>query len=486
MSVLKDVEPAGVLKLFEEISAIPRGSGNTEAICSFCTEFAEERKLKHHRDKAGNLVIWKEGSPGYEDSETLIIQGHLDMVCVKNSESGKNMEEEGLELMLENGIISADGTSLGADDGIAVAFALAILESNEISHPPLEVVLTADEETGMAGAMNLDLSILKGRKLLNLDYEVEGVVIAGCAGAINCSMIIPLREENVSCALFSKRCTMRLDGCRGGHSGLEIDKGRANAIIMAARIYAKLHRSVDIRMLSFEGGEKANVIPQSAQISFVLRESDVQKVCSAAEEEMETIRKTLGQFDPDIELTLAFDDNTNCRVFSDDSSGNIMDAVQISPNGVMNYSPDIRNAVQTSSNLGVIGLYGSRCRVEYMIRSSVSEESNYVMARLQMIADKVDGKMIKESEFPSWPVEHASELRRIYSESYKSLFGKIPETEAIHGGLECGIFAEGIQNIDCISYGPQIEDIHSVHERVAVDSIDRTWKLTKEILRRLK
>ena len=255
MSVLKDVEPAGVLKLFEEISAIPRGSGNTEAICSFCTEFAEERKLKHHRDKTGNLVIWKEGSPGYEDSETLIIQGHLDMVCVKNSESNKNMEEEGLELMLENGIISADGTSLGADDGIAVAFALAILESNEISHPPLEVVLTADEETGMAGAMNLDLSILKGRKLLNLDYEVEGVVIAGCAGAINCSMIIPLREENVSCALFSKRCTMRLDGCRGGHSGLEIDKGRANAIIMAARIYAKLHRSVDIRMLSFEGGE---------------------------------------------------------------------------------------------------------------------------------------------------------------------------------------------------------------------------------------
>ena len=162
MSVLKDVEPAAVLKLFEEISAIPRGSGNTEAICSFCTEFAEERKLKHHRDKAGNLVIWKEGSPGYEDSETLIIQGHLDMVCVKNSESNKNMEEEGLELMLENGIISADGTSLGADDGIAVAFALAILESNEISHPPLEVVLTADEETGMAGAMNLDLSILKG------------------------------------------------------------------------------------------------------------------------------------------------------------------------------------------------------------------------------------------------------------------------------------------------------------------------------------
>ena len=474
---LAGLEPQKVFKYFNEISMIPRGSGNMKQICSYCCDFAAERNLRHISDEACNVIIFKNGSAGREGEEPVILQGHLDMVCEKNAGKIFDFQNDPIDLMIDGDFISANGTTLGGDDGIAVAFCLALLDSDDISHPPLEVVFTTDEETGMCGAEAIDTSVLKGRRMINIDSEAEGTLWVSCAGGARTDIEIPFYAADAN----GIACEIALYGLHGGHSGAEIHKGYANANILMGRVLKEISFSVDYCLASINGGTMDNAITRECTAKIVIS-SDSESLFKVISRLNSKLRKEFEDTDPELTLKIRECDNIK-RCITKDDTEKIVDMLCEFPYGVMAMSKEIDGLVETSLNLGAVKTKDNFVSFTFLLRSSVDSERIKLCADLLDIAEKYGASTNVHSEYPAWEYKRNSVLQRVFADVYKNIFGKDMVVTAIHAGLECGLFCGKIEDLDCVSFGPDILDIHTPDERLSISSCARMWEYLLEVLK---
>ncbi len=473
---LAGLEPASVWGHFEKLCSIPHGSGNTKQISDYLVSFAKEHNIRYIQDEADNVILFGEGTCGMEDHEPIILQGHLDMVCEKDADCTLDMAVDGLDIAHDGKVVFAKGTTLGADNGIAVAMGLAILSDNTIPHPPVEVVITSDEEIGLLGAKVIDLSSLKGRKLINLDSEGEGIFTVSCAGGGCATLSLPVERR----AVYGPCIRLVVDGLQSGHSGAEIHKNRANANKVMGEFMRRIREIIPICLTSLAGGAKDNVIPYNCQATLVAMGINLERINAIAEQLQAEVREQYAEPEATVQ---AFDvDALGGNSLSSESTGKIIDLLCEAPNGVQSWSKDIDGLVQTSLNLGVIKL-GEVFNATFSVRSSVNTEKEELLAHLKSLADKYGAAYSQSGEYPAWEYKKESQLRDTMVEVYTNLFGKAPEVIALHAGLECGLLSEKIENLDCVSIGPQMHDIHTSSERIEIGSTERTWKFLLEVLK---
>ena len=464
--VLAGLQPEKVFYYFEQLCAIPHGSGNTGKIAQYLMFFAKAHSLEAEKDASNNVIIRKEASGGYQDAPTVILQGHLDMVCAKEPGSAHDFTKDGLSLRVEDGWIKADGTTLGGDDGIAVAMALAILADEEADHPALEAVFTTDEETGMFGAKALDMECLQGRLLINIDSEQEGVLTVACAGGSKTTVRMPFARKKAD----GETVTVRITGLTGGHSGAEIHKGRANAAVLAGQIL----RDTGLLPVSLNGGSADNAIMPECLLTVC--GTDVEAKCKEEE------KKLREQFPAeDIRLICAPAD-ADAGVMDLDL-GALLDAL---PYGVRSMSKDIDGLVQTSLNVGIVRTEGDVLTMTYSVRSSVNKEKDDLNAKLKKVASDFGGRAETNGAYPAWEYRKESPLRDRMAEIYKKLYGKEAAVEAIHAGLECGLFYDALDGLDAVSIGPDMQAIHTPAEALSVASVKRTYEYVLAVLKSLK
>ncbi len=485
MGILSNLEPKLVFKYFEEISSIPRGSGNTEAISGFCENFAKDRGLEYVRDAYGNIIIFKPGSAGYEKKPRVMLQGHLDMVCEKEAGCDIDFKKDGLSLSLENGEVSAVGTTLGGDDGIAIAYALAVLASDDISHPPIEAVFTVDEEIGMIGAKKLDFSMLKSRTMLNIDSEEEGCLLVGCAGGATVRARIPIKRAVINGVIRD----VAVNGLTGGHSGIEIDKGRANSNVILGRVLRVLSKEAHFNIISMNGGLKDNAIPRESKARILFdSESDASGAGRVIRSLENILLKEYGTTDSGIKLSLSTPSEKELHsssAFDDASTAAAIAALAGFPNGVQRMNPDAKDLVQTSLNLGVLESTDDEAIFSFCVRSSVESEKEELISRIECLTKAFGGNVFVDGSYPAWEYKKDSPLCRLMAEIFKEKYGKKPYIRTIHAGVECGIFSAAIPNLDCVSFGPDIYGIHTPNEKMSADSVLRTWNYLLETLKRL-
>ena len=481
MGVLEGLKPESVFKYFEEISAIPRGSRNTKRISDYLVQFACDKNLAYVQDELGNVIIKKPASPGYENHDAVIIQGHMDMVCEKENWSDKDMDNEGLDLLVEDGYIKATGTTLGADDGIAVAYALAILEDKDAMHPPIEAVFTVDEEIGMPGARALDYSLLSGRKMLNADNEEEGVLLVSCAGGVTAKIEKSLSRDKKE-GVFAR---IRISGLVGGHSGAEIDKQRANSNVLMGRTLYKISKECDFWISSINGGLKDNAIPRETEAVILLDDSAAKnKIGELINRLNEIYKKEYNETDPELTLSVLFDE-TSSEVTNAKETKDIITFLYNAPSGIQKMSYSLKGLPQTSLNMGILKTEGKNISFSFCVRSSVESEKDELTDRLESLAKSCDFVMSLSGSYPGWEYKDDSPLQRVFIQAYEKLFGKKPSVEAMHAGVECGFFAKNLDNLDCVSFGPNIYDIHTPREKLDILSAERSYYLRLDILKNL-
>ncbi len=482
MGVLEGKEPEKVFRFFEEIAAIPHGSGNVKQISDYLVEFAKNRNLKYRQDEKLNVIIWKDGTPGYEDADTVILQGHMDMVAVKTADCDKDMKKEGLELQTDGDFLCAKGTSLGGDNGIAVAYALAVLDSDTIAHPPVEAVFTVDEEIGLLGAAYIDTSDLKGRKLLNMDSEDEGVFTVSCAGGATVECILSYHRAPTNARIIE----IKIDGFTGGHSGVEIDKGRANANCIMGRILLNVFQNVGMRIVSVNGGEKDNAIAKISEAAIAVLPETVEKTQEIIERTFAEVKEEYQPTDPNAKIQINVMEEGLCEAISDMATLSVVVSLATMPNGIQRMNPDMPQMVQTSLNLGILRTDEKTVTLSYAVRSSKETEKNFLIEKLRAMTEIFGGEIKVSGTYPGWEYKADSTLRDTAVKAYESLYGKEPVVEGIHAGLECGMFADKIENLDAISFGPSMKDVHTTDEKLSISSTERTWKLLVKILEMLK
>ncbi|MBQ6401888.1 MAG: aminoacyl-histidine dipeptidase [Firmicutes bacterium] len=483
MNVLKGLQPEGIFGFFEDICGIPHGSGNTTQLSNWLVSFAKERGLEVIQDDLENVIIIKEASPGYENAAPVILQGHMDMVCNQTDDCTKDMAKEGLDLVVDGDTIYAEGTTLGGDDGIAVAFMLAILDDDSLQHPRVEAVFTTDEETGLYGAEGIDVSPLKGRRFINLDSEDEGILTVGCAGGVEAIADLPVTREAFSGQAFE----IRLSGFLGGHSGTDIIKGQENALKSLGRLLFELQEGADARIVTMEGGVADNVIPVSSRAVIVSpRGDEVRSLC----EKYRAVFAHEYKADPDFRMDL--EETETDLLPLDEASGKRAVAYLIgTPNGIEKMTFGIEGLPQTSLSMGVLRSNGEPMKDEtleytFCIRSAVDSECEMLARRLECMTAVMGGTMRREGPYPGWEYAAVSPLRDLICQTYKDQTGKDMVIEAIHAGLECGYFAGKIPGLDCVSIGPDVQDVHTPNEYVSISSVKRTWDLVREVLARMK
>ena len=479
MRVLEQLEPQGVFRFFEELCAIPHGSRNCQAVSDWCVAFAKERGLEHCQDQAGNVILIQEATPGYEAAEPIILQGHLDMVCAQDPDCAKDMAKEGLDLYVEGGYVRARGTTLGGDDGIAAAIALAILDDPSIPHPRLEVVLTTEEEIGMLGAMALDASPLRGRKLVSLDSEEEGVFTVSCAGGSSAACVLPVTRARYDGAALE----VRISGLVGGHSGTEIHKGRANACVVLGRVLQAMGAETELRLVTAAGGGKDNAIAAEAAAQVVV--SDEAAACRAAEQMAADLAREYAVADPGLRVEV-----TACEVsetpMDKTSTERAVCMLTCLPNGIQAMSMDIPGLVQTSLNLGILTTSQQELTATFCVRSSVGSQKEMLHRRLCALMGQLGGTVSISGDHPAWEYRQDSPLRDLMTEVFWEQYGSAPRIEAIHAGVECGILAGKLPGLDCVSVGPNLLDIHTPRERMEIASVQRVWQFVLEVLKRSK
>jgi len=474
MSVL-NLEPSRVFHYFEEISKIPHGSGNTKLISDYCVEWAKEKGFEYYQDDSNNVIIIKEASEGRENENPIIIQGHLDMVCEKADGVEKDMETEGLDLYVDGDFLKAKGTTLGGDDGIAVAMAMAILEDEELSHPRLEAVFTVDEEIGMLGAAVIDVSPLRGKTMLNIDSEVEGVFTVSCAGGVVATCHVPFAKEKTDKPAYK----IVISGLTGGHSGVEIHKGRATSNKVMAQILKALSEKMDINIVAVNGGLKDNAIPVSTTAVISTYEAGA-LVETVVNDTVEPVIKAHAVTDPGMKVEIIPCKSDTCM--DDKSTANVIDALYALPEGVQKMSEDVDGLVQTSLNMGILVTEQDEVKMSYCVRSSVDSEKEELLRILNSKMEEAGGKLSTVGDYPGWEYMKESPLRDLMTSIYKEQYGKEPVIEAIHAGVECGMFAGKIPGLDCVSYGPDLNEIHTFRESMSISSVQRVYKMTKTII----
>lgn len=482
MSILEQVKLKNVFHYFEEISRIPHGSYHTGEISDYLAGFAKERGLAFWQDSAGNVIIVKEASAGYEKSEPVIIQGHMDMVCEKENGCGIDFEKDGLDLYVDGDFLKARGTTLGADDGIAVAYALAVLEDDSLMHPRIEAVFTVDEEVGLLGAKALDVSMLKGHILLNIDSDIEGHFLTSCAGGRTARVQIPVSRENRE-GLGVSIC---LRGLYGGHSGSEIDKERANAIIEMGRILYDIGERMEIGISVLEGGLKDNAIPREAQAIIVIAPEEERLLREHLLEITETLQKEYAASDPGLIVEMEALEEKNYEIISKDSMRKALGYLRCVPNGVMHMSASMEGMVETSLNAGIMKLDENGFCVTSSVRSSVESRKEELVKKISVLAGLFGGSVSMDGDYPAWEYRADSNVRSRIAETYQKMFGEEPVFEAIHAGLECGILSGKIKDLDAVSFGPDNFDIHTPNERLSISSAERVYEFLVELLRGMK
>lgn len=478
MRVLENLEPKSVFRYFENICNIPHGSGNMEKISDFCINFAIEHGLDCFQDDMKNVIIIKEATPGYEEEEPIILQGHLDMVCEKRPDKEKDFLTEGLDLCTDGKLIWADGTTLGGDDGIAVAFCLAILADKELKHPRLEVVLTVDEETGMYGAEAIDLSMLKGKKLINIDSEEEGILLTSCAGGLTLNVEIPVERVEAQGMIFELRVT----GLLGGHSGVEIDKGRANSNVVLGRVLRALEKEISVDITSMEGGAKDNAIPRLSTANILVNKEQEETLQRIVKTQEEILRRELHASDPEVTLVLKPLEDAMMEVLDDTSRAKVIHTLNNIPNGILSYSMDVEGLVETSLNMGIMNLEEQKLKMSFAVRSSMESAKYYLTDKVRMFTEMLGGTIEIKGDYPGWEYRPDSPLRDTFVSVYERIYGKRPKIQAIHAGLECGMFTGKIKDLDCISFGPNMKNVHTFEETLEVESVRRTWEYLCQIL----
>lgn len=482
MNKLAGLEPERVFYYFEQICAIPHGSYHEKQISDFLMGFAAAHGLKAYQDTLYNVVFLVPPGKGYEDEEPLILQGHMDMVCEKREDSDLDMDRQGLRLATDGTYVYAEDSTLGGDDGIAVAYMLAIAENPDIPHPPLECVITVSEEVGMEGARGIDLSMLSGHCMINLDSEEEGIFLTSCAGGVSLLSKLPAERE-----ASEERDWYRItvNGLTGGHSGCEIHKGRANAILVLGELIREVSSGLDVRLSGMEGGSKDNAIPvaASAEVGILPGKHDI--LNAQIEQISVSFRERYGGTDPGFSVSVQKTENQECRsVLPYEKTDRLLDLLQLLPNGVQAMSESIDGLVQTSLNLGIMRLEQDYLFLQHSVRSSVAAEKEEVVSSVEKLIAAEGGVSTRQGDYPAWEYREESELRPKAVALFEEMYGRKPEVMGIHAGLECGLFSGKIRELDCISMGPDILDIHTTSERMDVASVKRVYEFLLELLKR--
>jgi dipeptidase D len=475
---LEQMDYKKIFKYFSEISNIPRGSGNEGEISEYLVSFAKSRELEYDKDLADNVIIIKEATPGYENQPAIMLQGHMDMVCEKRKEGTHDFLKDGIKLLLDGDFLHADGTTLGADNGIAIAYILALLSDINLKHPRIEAVITSDEEVGMNGAKALDLSSLKAEYMINLDSEEEGYLLASCAGGLTGTCTLPLRRVTED----GKKIKISLGGLKGGHSGMDIVHNRTNANKLIARLLFDLRENSSYGVLHMEGGYKDNVIPREAFAELVIAPDDYGKVSDNIYEIMQTYKKELEGSEPDLEYSVEdLGDGQYAPIHPASFEKLLFLLIQI-PYGVQVMSSDIEGLVESSLNLGIFRLEEDQAIICNSVRSSKSSYKNYVSNRLKYLADFLGGEYIVRAQYPAWEFRKESKLRDHLQRNYKDMYGKEMKVEAIHAGLECGLIAENMPGIDIVSIGPDMFRVHTIDEKVSISSTIRVYQFLERVI----
>ncbi len=476
--VLTGMKPERVFHFFEEICSIPHGSGNVKAISDYCVDFAKTRNLEVIQDDAYNVIIKKPASKGKEASPTVAIQGHLDMVCEKNIELEFDFEKDGLNLGIDGDWIHANGTTLGGDDGIAVAYCLAILEDDSLIHPPLEVIFTTDEETGMDGAQALDFSNISAKYLINVDSEEEGIITVGCAGGLKSEASFSIENMDFEGVEYE----LCVSGLKGGHSGVEIHLGRANANKLMGRLLFALRKEMVFGLIDVYGGAKDNAIARDAKAGLVIEEEN----CALAEEIIASVSKEImNQYrvvDPDLQISFVKKGAYNDQVMTFSSAEKVIYMLFNSPYGVQTMSADVPGLVESSLNLGVVRTDMDQVSMTWAVRSSVKSLKWYMNDQLEYMTALLGGDYNWHGSYPEWAYRPDSKLRSVATQIFEYMYGNKPTVNMIHAGLECGLFSEKMPDMDMISIGPNMKDIHTPNERLSISSTSRVYEYVCRIL----
>lgn len=480
--VLSELQPKSVFEFFENLTQIPRASGNEKAVSDFLVAFAKERGLEVKQDGANNVIIKKPATPGYEDAPTVIIQGHMDMVCEKNGDTEFDFDKDPLNIKIDGEYITAEGTTLGADNGIAVAYAMAVLDDKSLQHPALEVVITTDEETGMTGADFIDASDLKGKYFINVDSESEGTFIVGCAGGTKVTLPVPISREEVTGTVMH----IGVRGLKGGHSGEDINKNRGNANKLMNRLVRRLQEEVSLQFVSITGGAKDNAIPREADVKMVIDEKDIDQVKAIVADFEKVLQEEHATSEPSLSLECSVLGSETVKAMTLDSTKAVMNCLTLLPCGVQTMSAEIEGLVESSLNVGVVVTEEEEVKFILALRSSKKTRLDDIVSRLRVIASVLDSELIIRGAYPAWEFKRESPLRDIFMDTYRKKYDKEPGIRAIHAGLECGLFSEKMPGVDIISLGPDMEDIHTPDERLHIASAARVYEFLAEALAAIK
>lgn len=477
---IKGYKPEKLFNFFEEISAIPRGSSNEKAISDFLVDFAKKRDLYVYQDELFNVIIKKPASKDAKNTKAIMLQGHLDMVCEKISSSNHDFTKDGIDIIFKDGIITANGTTLGGDNGAAVALMLTILDDDSLSHPDLECVFTTQEETGLGGAHHLDKSKISARTMINLDSEDEGIATVSCAGGMRFSLIKDIKKEQKEGTII----TVTVDGLLGGHSGMDIDKERQNANVLLARLLNRVLVNSNSYIASFNGGSKDNAIPRSSEAKLLIEnENEVSKVEDIINKLSKEFSEELVPFEPEFVLNTKKEQGT-IEVLNKEDARNLVSAVYLAPNGVLKRNLKQNGFIVTSLNLGIVNTNDNKAMIVFAPRSSVESLQEDTTDRLHLIAESFGFKCEIDGAYPGWSFKEESEIRETFIKSYKELFGSDLKIEAIHAGLECGLFSEALEGLDAIAVGPTIKGVHTPDEYIPLDSFERFYELLCDVLKR--
>ncbi len=473
-----DLEPKKVFEFFEDITNIPRGSKNEGAISDYLVEFAGERGLLAYRDECRNVTILKPATSGMEDKDTIILQAHMDMVCVKDDGIDKDMSKDPIDACIDGDFIRANGTSLGADDGIGIALILAVLDSDEISHPMIEAVFTAEEETGLDGANGYDVSRLKGRRFINIDTEEENHLVIGCAGGIRCDLSSKCKNKKVEGFIYE----ISISRLSGGHSGTEIDKGSANANVLMGRFLRLAMNEVEMALGSYSGGTKDNAICPAASATVILKKKQGKAFEKLVKTFADDMAAEYSATDPELSVKCKDKGKGKLEVMSTKDMTRFVSLLNVLPNGVVKMS-QVSDMVETSANIGVASAKAKNFSITVSLRSNRDSALDWMISKVETLAAAFEMQYDARGRYPVWECREVSDFAKSAAGLYRTLFDKDIEIMTIHAGLECAIFSKKINGIDAISIGPDMEAVHSTKERLSISSTKREWKYLTELLK---
>lgn len=480
--VLEKLDPQKVFYYFEEISRIPRGSGNEKAVSDYMVKFATEHGLWVKQDEANNIYIKKPATKGYENAPTVIMQGHLDMVCEKNNDTVHDFEKDGLDLYIDGDFIRARGTTLGADNGIAIAYQLAVLADDTLVHPAIEALMTTEEETGMGGVANMHPEYLEGKMLINLDTDNEGEFLVSCAGGAKALIEMPVTYETMPEGYVAY--TVTINQLLGGHSGADIHRERANANILMNRVLDALRLEMPCQLVALSGGTKDNVITREAVATLAIPNEQCTKVEEMVKDFQEVFSSEYEAQDKDVKLTCQKSEAK--QVITAEQTAKILDLIMMMPHGIMGQSMQIEGLVETSLNVGVVQLQQENFKLIVSIRSSMPTKKELMKRKIDTVCKYIGAKCVLTGDYPAWVYASESDLRDKAVDVFEKMYNKKPEIKAIHAGLECGFILEKMPGVDMIAFGPNVYDIHSPEERASISSMARVYEYLVTLLKEMK